>query len=855
VQNVAAATMTRPSRSLPAAAGHVIGLFDRNNTLDVHICLCRIGSAMPLRLALRGDHCSLSPRIVGISGRFGVLYLDGRTPRLLGPAAVEVTEWSACVAPCRQPHRLGTGCGVSSREVGLMVDSASPSPARIFVSYRREETAYPAGWLYERLADRYGGGQVFTDVDSIELGDDFVEVITTAVGSCDVLLALVGDQWLTITGPDGRRRLDDPDDFVRLEIEAALTRNVRVIPILVDGARMPRADELPPSLAALVRRQALELSPSRFDFDLSRLVKVLDRTLAEVRAAHDDVAAASALVGEAPNQSTTQAPPGQASGSDAPTAESDSVAELYSDPEYSAALAAYSTKRWDPAVDLLTRVLERFPDHAQVAERLAAARRHQQLTGWDADARQAAEQGRWAAAVAALEHISAAQPEDTDIAQRLKQARTQQEITSLQADLRRMHTARRWTAVVAIGEQLAGLDPKLADPDGLVSAAQLLQHEHARSLIEEHAEAPSQLKDLAAAPIPLLAPSPDGPAQPTRERRWLGPAIIAVAGVVAVVLVFAAFRPSDVSGTEGRTTSEPSSSSPHPPEWRPIDSLSNRVDSPGVAALEGKLWVVGGLGPPPENKAIGTVQVYDPKQGRWEQGKELPVPLEHAAVAADERTVYVVGGMTGPKDAKVVQNKVWMLADDQSWQPIASLPEPRYAGAAAWDGQRLVFAGGMTPEGEDGPASSDVYVLESPEDNGSRWVKLDTELQDARHHLAAATDGQGQVWFIGGREGTTVFGSVDIVQDDSITAGQDVTPVHAPAAVWHPTTGVCLLGGARPVEGGRDSINAVTCPGWPKLPEDRAGAGAAMVDDIVYLVGGYGDDEIYSNHVQALELG
>ena len=79
--------------------------------------------------------------------------------------------------------------------------AASPPqvPARIFISYRREDTAYPAGWLFDRLADRFGGGQVFKDVDSIELGDDFVEVITRAVGSCDVLLALIGDQWLTIT--------------------------------------------------------------------------------------------------------------------------------------------------------------------------------------------------------------------------------------------------------------------------------------------------------------------------------------------------------------------------------------------------------------------------------------------------------------------------------------------------------------------------------------------------------------------------------------------------------------------------------------------------------------------------------
>ena len=144
--------------------------------------------------------------------------------------------------------------------------------------------AYAAGWLYDRLAGHFGGRQVFKDVDSIELGDDFIEVITRAVGSCDVLLALIGDEWLTITDAHGRRRLGNPDDFVRLEIEAALSRRVRVIPVLVDGARMPRADELPDSLAALVRRQALELSPARFDFDTSRLLKVLDRTLAEMRA-------------------------------------------------------------------------------------------------------------------------------------------------------------------------------------------------------------------------------------------------------------------------------------------------------------------------------------------------------------------------------------------------------------------------------------------------------------------------------------------------------------------------------------------------------------------------------------------
>lgn len=169
-----------------------------------------------------------------------------------------------------------------------MAGSLPTAPGRIFISYRREETAYPAGWLYDRLADRYGGGQVFKDVDSIQLGDDFVEAITRAVGSCDVVLVLIGDKWITISDEHGRRRLDDPDDFVRLEVQAALTRNVRVIPILVDGARMPRADELPESLVKLVRRQALEFSPARFEFDTSRLFKVLDGTLAELRRSQDD---------------------------------------------------------------------------------------------------------------------------------------------------------------------------------------------------------------------------------------------------------------------------------------------------------------------------------------------------------------------------------------------------------------------------------------------------------------------------------------------------------------------------------------------------------------------------------------
>ncbi len=161
-----------------------------------------------------------------------------------------------------------------------MAGSDSEDRGRIFISYRRQETAYPAGWLFEHLAAEYGAEQIFKDVDSIHLGDDFVERISAAVASCDVLLALIGHQWLTILGEDGRPRIEDPKDFVRLEIEAALARDVLVIPVLVDGATMPHESQLPPSLAPLARRQALELSPAQFDFDTSRLLSSLEESLA-----------------------------------------------------------------------------------------------------------------------------------------------------------------------------------------------------------------------------------------------------------------------------------------------------------------------------------------------------------------------------------------------------------------------------------------------------------------------------------------------------------------------------------------------------------------------------------------------
>jgi TIR domain len=188
-------------------------------------------------------------------------------------------------------------------EVRAMATTNPQPQSRIFMSYRRDETDFPASWLYDRLAAHFGHDKIFKDVDSIEPGDDFGEVIARAVGSCDVLLALIGEYWVSITDSDGKPRLDDPDDFVRLEIEAALQRGVRVIPILVGDAAMPRADQLPETLRRLARRQALELSPKRFEADVHRLLRVLERTLAEQAAEQPppaDVASTSDVREKAP---------------------------------------------------------------------------------------------------------------------------------------------------------------------------------------------------------------------------------------------------------------------------------------------------------------------------------------------------------------------------------------------------------------------------------------------------------------------------------------------------------------------------------------------------------------------------
>ena len=145
----------------------------------------------------------------------------------------------------------------------------------IFISYRRSEDAAFAGRLFDRLERTFRREALFMDVDSIAPGQDFVSILKARVAECDVLLALIGRGWLTATDEAGRRRLNNAEDFVRIEIEAALTQRKRVIPVLIDDVPMPRAEELPEELKPLVRCQAIRLSHDRFRADCDRLIRAL----------------------------------------------------------------------------------------------------------------------------------------------------------------------------------------------------------------------------------------------------------------------------------------------------------------------------------------------------------------------------------------------------------------------------------------------------------------------------------------------------------------------------------------------------------------------------------------------------
>jgi hypothetical protein len=156
-------------------------------------------------------------------------------------------------------------------------DDSARASRKIVLSYRREDSSGYAGRLHDQLAAHFGVENVFIDIDSIAPGVDFFDAIHQTLSKCGTVLVIIGKSWLNALKLDGSRRLDDPDDFVRLEVEAALSGTQRVIPVLVGGADMPSRSELPESLGNLSRRHAVELSDRRWRIDTQYLIDEIEK--------------------------------------------------------------------------------------------------------------------------------------------------------------------------------------------------------------------------------------------------------------------------------------------------------------------------------------------------------------------------------------------------------------------------------------------------------------------------------------------------------------------------------------------------------------------------------------------------
>jgi len=160
------------------------------------------------------------------------------------------------------------------------MDSSARS---VFLSYRREDSAGHTGRLHDRFTARWGAERVFFDIDNIPPGEDFIHVIDRTLDECVVVVVVVGSRWLEVRDSAGARRIDGEADFHRLELERALQRGIRVLPVLVGNAQMPKPGDLPASLAAFARRNAFEISDKRFGQDAAKLGDVIEDVIEQQR--------------------------------------------------------------------------------------------------------------------------------------------------------------------------------------------------------------------------------------------------------------------------------------------------------------------------------------------------------------------------------------------------------------------------------------------------------------------------------------------------------------------------------------------------------------------------------------------
>lgn len=311
-----------------------------------------------------------------------------------------------------------------------------------------------------------------------------------------------------------------------------------------------------------------------------------------------------------------------------------------------------------------------------------------------------------------------------------------------------------------------------------------------------------------------------------RARILLGLIVLAIAlGIGAWIVRYQPFGPSGPMGTPLPSDAVAASG------WSAVgDAPFARLEM-ATAVLDGRLWLAGGL--TPEGGVVDALSIFDPAAGGWANGPALPEAVHHAAMASDGERLYLVGGYLGSTGEPTADVHLLDPATG-SWTSGAPLPEPRAAGALAFDGERLVYGGGVGPGGVRG----EIYALE-----GDAWVEVG-EVVRPREHLAAASDGAGRVWLMGGRQGglDRNVGDVELVEGGEVTLIASVTARGGVAAFFAPAMGACLTGGEAP-SFALATVECVDAAGrvtaLPDMTQRRHGHGAGVVDGVAYaLLGG-----------------
>lgn len=280
--------------------------------------------------------------------------------------------------------------------------------------------------------------------------------------------------------------------------------------------------------------------------------------------------------------------------------------------------------------------------------------------------------------------------------------------------------------------------------------------------------------------------------------------------------------------------------------WTTLAAAPSALTEVAVAAHDGRIWVAGGLRG--DGTAADEVLVYDPANGTWAHGPRLPEGIHHAALVSIGGALLLLGGYAASGPTAAVRR---LDRGAAAWADGVPLPGPRAAGAAAFDGDRVVYAGGVGPAG----VASEVFGLA-----GGSWGRIG-RLQRAREHLAAASDGAGRTFVLGGRVGglDRNLATVDLVTGETVTTVGDLpTARGGVGAFWWPSLGACLAGGESP-GGTNPQVECMDAEGevavLPDLGVARHGVGAAVIGETAYVVLGGRQPGLFTSDVsEALAL-